>query len=52
MLDAVKTHLKPGGYTHDDLKKALGVEEIMDLINDIPNALGVLEHNAKFMIFE
>ena len=34
------------------MKKALGVEDIMELINDIPNALGVLQHNAKFMIYE
>lgn len=43
MLDLVKTHLKKGGYSHDDVKKALNVGDLSNILKDIPYFFEVLE---------
>ena len=43
MLDLVKNHLKKGGYSHDDVKKALNVGDLSNILKDIPYFFEVLE---------
>jgi N-acetylgalactosamine kinase len=52
MMNIVKEHIKPGGYNHDGMKKLLGVDDLIDMISDIPHAYEVLKNNVKFYPFE
>ncbi len=42
MLDLTKEHLAPKGYTHDRLKKEFNVEDLNELIKDVPYSYEVL----------
>ena len=52
MLDLVKTHLKKGGYNHDDVKKALNVGDLSNILKDIPYFFEVLQQNVRFHLYE
>lgn len=42
MLKLVNDHIGKGGYTIDKLKRELNVDDVSDLISDIPHSYEVL----------
>jgi N-acetylgalactosamine kinase len=52
MLDLVNTHLKKGGFSHDDVKKALNVGDLGNILKDIPYFYEVLSQNVRFHLWE
>lgn len=52
MLDLTKEHLKKGGYSIDDLKKALKVNDLSNVLKDIPYFFEVLNQNKSFALYE
>jgi len=42
MLELVTTHLKKGGYNHESVKKELNIDDLTDLLKDIPYANEVI----------
>jgi hypothetical protein len=48
MIDLVNTHIKKGGYSHDDVKKALNVGDLSIILKDIPYFYDVLSQNIRF----
>ena len=52
MLDLTKEHLKKGGYSLDDVKKAINVGDLSQVLKDIPYFYEVLEQNKTFHLFE
>jgi hypothetical protein len=45
MLELVSTHLKKGGYSHDDVKRELSVDDLSVILKDIPYFYEVLSQN-------
>ena len=52
MLELSSKHLKKGGYTHDDLKQEFGIEDLGEVLQDIPHMDVVLKQNTTFMVYE
>ena len=52
MLDLTKEHLKKGGYTTDEVKQALGVNDLSPVLKDIPYFYEVLNQNKTFLLNE
>ncbi|CDW91640.1 galactokinase 2 [Stylonychia lemnae] len=52
MLELVSSHLQKGGYTPDKVKKELGIDDLTDLLKDIPYANEVISQNYQFHLFE
>jgi N-acetylgalactosamine kinase len=52
MLELTKEHLKKGGYSLDDLKKALKVNDLSNVLKDIPYFYEVLNQNKSFQLYE
>ena len=52
MLDLVKEHLKKGGYSQEEVKKALNSGDLSLVLKDIPYFFEVLEQNKTFHLFE
>jgi len=52
MLELVKEHLKKGGYSQDEVKKALNTGDLSMVLKDIPYFFEVLEQNKSFHLFE
>lgn len=42
MLELTNTYLKKGGYNHEDVKKALNVDDLSVILKDIPYFYEVL----------
>jgi len=43
MLDLVKTHIKKGSFSVEDVKKALDVSDLATVIKDVPYFYEVLD---------
>lgn len=52
MLELTKEHLKKGGYSIDDLKAALKVSDLSNVLKDIPYFYEVLNQNKTFLLYE
>ena len=52
MLELTNKHLSKGGYNHDKLKKEFGVDNLNDIIKDIPYSNEVITQNVTFMVYE
>ena len=52
MLDVVKANLKKGGYTQDEIKKELNIDDLSLVLSDIPFFYEVLSQNIKFYLYE
>ena len=52
MLDLTKEHLKKGGYNQEEVKKDLRVDDLSNILKDIPYFYEVLSQNKTFMLYE
>ena len=52
MLELTREHLKKGGYSIDELKKAMRVDDLSLILKDIPYFSEVLSQNKSFLLYE
>lgn len=52
MLELTKQHLKEGGYSHTQLKKEFGEDNLNDVIKHIHYSNEVLAQNPTFHLYE
>ena len=52
MLELANQNLKKGGYSIEDIKKALRVDDLSQVLKDIPHFSEVLSQNKSFMLWE
>ncbi len=52
MLELTKEHLKKGGYSADEVKSSLKVDDLSKILKDIPYFYEVLSQNKTFLLNE
>jgi|LauGreDrversion4_2_1035121.scaffolds.fasta_scaffold435616_1 N-acetylgalactosamine kinase len=52
MLELTNEHIKKGGYSIEEVKKAINVGDLSIVLKDIPYFYEVLEQNKSFHIYE
>jgi galactokinase len=52
MIELTNEHLKKGGYSAEDVKKALKIGDLSPILKDIPYFYDVLSQNKTFFLFE